>query len=281
MPESVMPPVGKVSRVDHPAAPQGPLQKKLTPSNPQPIPARKSVANLMPVEPEPSNDEMFGELLSGLTDLEESSAIAPELSPEPEGGGKTPANEGDAIQAALQKYAGKPEELAKALIHAQTRMSQKENDLNAMVKAMNAPGNTPTTTTPAQPVAQPPVMSQVTLNPWNKDAFGEKFMDKPGEGAEEIMLRGQEYTKQVFAPLYGEALENKMWRENPDVVNKDSWPLIKALYMSTPGENDLDRLNKAVDHYRQNYHKMPDVVNRPLEVTPVGGSSTAAAASAT
>lgn len=196
--------------------------------------------------------EGLDELVSGLDEEMKTDEGAPPVEPAVAAPGQ-PAEHGDDISKLLAKYQGKPDELAKALLHQQRMTAQKDKQLQLLVKGQPAGATPPAQpAVPGAPAAPPaPIMPQIQVQPFDKKTFGEKFLDDPGSSAEQLLAHASQYTQTLLGPVYGELIEARMFREYPDVVTRESWPIIKAMASSQEGQTIMHKLDHAVQAYRE------------------------------
>lgn len=180
-----------------------------------------------------------------------------------------PASEADAdVDTILKRYKGTPDEVAKQLAksykESEKRMRQLENEKKLLMQGQPQP--TPQPQAPAPIFAQHASQGQVQVTPqFDYKKWGEKLLDDPAERAKEFEshLKGtlEQKLVEVAAPLYEEALENRLFRKFPDVVTEENLDVIKAMAHTEPGANRWEKITSAVQKYKQS---MPTHQTQPM-----------------
>ncbi len=265
-------PTGNISVLGPPIIPQSIPLQTAPPGKPMPLtkPAPQQVARIQPAV------QRFANPVQAAPDPEEA-ALMKELEEElaaPAATSEATASSDDAdIDAYIKRFKGTPEELIKQLaksgVHAEKRMRQVEAEKNLLLKGQPAPVATVPPLVP--PVANVPVMSQVTINPFDYKKAGDTLLDNPAdrfkEFDEHLTSKAQKMVSEMFTPLYAEALDNRLFRKFPDVVTEENLDVIKAMAFTSEGASDWDKLTNAVKKYSQgtNPHGTPGMTDQDVE----------------
>jgi len=235
-------------------APPAPPQPALAPLPPKgPIVQRVARQLEQPGQLEPDG---FAELEAEFGQGTPKTVPAPELT----------GDEAD-IDAYLKRFKGTPDELVKQLaksgVHAEKRMRHLEAEKNLLVKGQ------PMQTVQPQGVA-PAVMPQIQPQPQFKyERFKNDILDHGDQVAKDfeahLSSSLDQKVVQVVAPLYEEAMDNRLFRKFGDVVTEENLDIIKAMAQSEPGETPWAKRVNAVTKYKAS---MPQTTTTPnAEVT--------------
>lgn len=227
------------------------------------IPERKAALSI-PKAPEPPKEQALDpEVAAFLADMGEDGEPA-----QPDAKAKAePAKESegddidiDAIKARFKKEDPKElaDLLAKSYGNAEKAMRQAQSERDLLRQLLQKESAQPATQ-PGQPAppAQPVMVPKVEVKPWDKETFGKTFLDdipgKMDEFRQHVLGEAQAWAKQVIAPLYLEAIENKVHRKYPGLVTEESWPLIVSLAQQQQGATDLEKAMKAAELYKHTF----------------------------
>jgi hypothetical protein len=175
----------------------------------------------------------------------------------------------DAVEAILKRFKGSPEEIARQIAksygESERTMRQLQNEKAALLAGkplppQNAGMPTPTVTAPvAQPAPVVPAGQQVTVNPFDYKKAGSQFLDDI-EGTLKsfdehqkghVVASINQVVQNLMVPVYDEVLQMRFAAQFPEVVNEDSWPIIKVLASQSEGATDREKLVNGVKKYQK------------------------------
>lgn len=266
MSNNVVPPIAptKVMIEDFPSQRTGIVQAKLSRVDVAKGPAKAAVSRAVPPhlrQQATASDEDVNAILEGGTE----EMNAPE-SPQAEPVGD------EGVEAILSRFKGSPEEiarqLAKSYAASEKTMRQLQNEKALLLSSGGKPlppqnpgmqAAQPAGTPVAQPASMVPVTQQVNVNPFDYKKAGSNFLDdiegtlksfdehQNGRMAQSI----NQVVQNLMVPMYDEMLQMKFSRQFPEVVNEESWPIIKVLASQSDGASDRDKLMAGVKKYQK------------------------------
>lgn len=166
----------------------------------------------------------------------------------------------------LKRFKGTPDEVAKQIAKSYAESEKRMRQLEAE-KQMLLKGQAPTAPAPVVPVT--PQTNQLHVQPtFNYKRFKDDILDHGDTVAQEfeqhLTSSLDQKVAQVVAPLYEEAIDNRLFRKFGDVVTDDNLDLIKAMAQTAVGTNRWEKMVNAVNSYKTSMpgitpHELPEV----------------------